>query len=226
MDKNITIKIMNEVLSALDKKPSELAKDIELKRPQAIYDILNPNKKVGISKNMAESICTKFPQINKSYLLTGEGDMLLKKDNENTSNNIANQPSSYITYLLPMSAMGGSLTGFAEPGVALQNCEAIISPVKNVDFAITVYGESMAPEYPSGSRILIKKIDPDIFINWGKVYVLDTPNGVIVKEIHESEKEGYVSCHSINPDPKFKPFDVPMNEIYGMYQVLMCLSAK
>lgn len=226
MDKDITIKIMNEVLSALDKKPSELAKDIELKRPQAIYDILNPNKKVGISKNMAESICTKFPQINKSYLLTGEGDMLLKKDNESTSNSIANQPSSYITYLLPMSAMGGSLTGFAEPGVALQNCEAIISPVKNIDFAITVYGESMAPEYPSGSRILIKKINPDIFINWGKVYVLDTPNGVIVKEIHESEKEGCVSCHSINPDPKFKPFDVPMDEIYGMYQVLMCLSAK
>lgn len=74
----------------------------------------------------------------------------------------------YTTYLLPMSAMGGTLTGFAAPGAMLQNCEAIISPIEDVDFAITVYGDSMAPEYPSGSRILIKKINPNIFIDWGK----------------------------------------------------------
>lgn len=64
--------------------------------------------------------------------------------------------------------MGGSLTGFAELGVLLHNCEAVVSPIENVDFAITVYGDSMAPEYPSGSRILIKKINPDLFIDWGK----------------------------------------------------------
>lgn len=61
--------------------------------------------------------------------------------------------SSFTTYLLPMSAMGGTLSGFAAPGAMLQNCEAIISPIEDVDFAITVYGDSMAPEYPSGSRI-------------------------------------------------------------------------
>ena len=140
--------------------------------------------------------------------------------------NTQNKKEGYITYLLPMSAMGGSLIGFTEPGVMLQNCEAIVSPIENVDFAITVYGESMAPEYPSGSRILIKKINPDIFIDWGKIYVLDTPNGVVVKEVHESNKEGFISCYSINPDPKFKPFDIPANKIFGMYRVLMCLSAK
>lgn len=56
-----------------------------------------------------------------------------------------------------MSAMGGSLTGFASPSVFLNDCETIISPIENVDFAITVYGDSMSPEYPSGSRILIKR---------------------------------------------------------------------
>ena len=133
----------------------------------------------------------------------------------------------FMTYLLPMSAMGGTLTGFAAPGAMLQNCEAIISPIEDVDFAITVYGDSMAPEYPSGSRILIKKINPNIFIDWGKTYVLDTANGVIVKELHECKgKEGYVKCHSVNPDPKFSDFDVPLSEVYGVYRVLMCMSAK
>ena len=165
--------------------------------------------------------------ISAEWLLNGEGDMLTqKKEAPKTSSADTTKKNGYITYLLPMSAMGGSLTGFAEPGVLLQNCEAVVSPIENVDFAITVYGDSMAPEYPSGSRILIKKINPNLFIDWGKVYVLDTPNGVIVKEVHESNREGYVSCHSINPDPKFKPFDVLMDEVFGMYRVLMCLSAK
>lgn len=141
------------------------------------------------------------------------------RSNEITDNNFI--------YLLPMYAMGGSLTGFAESGSLLQNCEKIISPIKGVDFAISVYGESMSPEYPSGSRVLIKKINPSIFIEWGKTYVLDTPNGVIIKEVHEcKDKPGYIKCHSINPDPKFSDFDIPLSEVYGMYRVLMCLSAK
>lgn len=51
-------------------------------------------------------------------------------------------------------------------------------------------------------------------------------NGVIIKEVHECKKEGYITCHSLNPDPKFSDFDVPLREVYGIYRVLMCLSAK
>lgn len=227
MNKDKAIKVFNELLKELGMNPKQLSDSLGKERPQWAYDILNENKNVGISKNIAELVCEKFPQINKSWLLTGEGNMLTQKEEApKTISADTIKQNGYITYLLPMSAMGGSLTGFAEPGVLLQNCEAVVSPIENVDFAITVYGDSMAPEYPSGSRILIKKINPDLFIDWGKVYVLDTPNGVIVKEVHESNREGYVSCHSINPDPKFKPFDVLMDEVFGMYRVLMCLSAK
>ena len=183
-------------------------------------------------RSTIDKISNFFGDLNKNWLLTGEGEMLIGE--YPTGNDITihkrdtgkkvNVKSEYITYLLPMSAMGGSLTGFASPSVFLKDCETIISPIENVDFAITVYGDS---EYPSGSRILIKKINPNIFIDWGKTYVLDTPNGVIVKEVHECrEKEGYIKCHSINPDPKFSDFDVPLSEVYGMYRVLMCLSAK
>lgn len=191
-----------------------------------ITRIINEQRKP--SRSTCEKIVNAFPKYSLNWLLTGEGDMLTQKEEtiKDASTDEITKKNGYITYLLPMSAMGGSLTGFAEPGILLQNCEAVVSPIENVDFAITVYGDSMAPEYPSGSRILIKKINPDLFIEWGKVYVLDTPNGVIVKEVHESNKEGYVSCYSLNPNPKFKPFDVLMNEVFGMYRVLMCLSAK
>lgn len=135
-------------------------------------------------------------------------------------------PTPYETYLLPLSAMGGPLTCFAADGVMLSNCEKIVSPIEDVDFAITIYGESMAPKYPSGTRLLIKKINPAVFIEWGKSYVLDTSNGVVVKEVRVSNKDNCIACYSINPDPKFQPFDVPLSEVYGMYKVLMSLSAE
>ena len=205
---------------------SAFCRAIDVKQP-TMNTILGERKSKPSYDVLLNIVNAKALNISAEWLLNGEGDMLTqKKEAPKTSSADTTKKNGYITYLLPMSAMGGSLTGFAEPGVLLQNCEAVVSPIENVDFAITVYGDSMAPEYPSGSRILIKKINPNLFIDWGKVYVLDTPNGVIVKEVHESNREGYVSCHSINPDPKFKPFDVLMDEVFGMYRVLMCLSAK
>ena len=205
---------------------SAFCRAIDVKQP-TMNTILGERKSKPSYDVLLNIVNAKALNISAEWLLNGEGDMLTqKKEAPKTSSADTTKKNGYITYLLPMSAMGGSLTGFAEPGVLLQNCEAVVSPIENIDFAITVYGDSMAPEYPSGSRILIKKINPNLFIDWGKVYVLDTPNGVIVKEVHESNREGYVSCHSINPDPKFKPFDVLMDEVFGMYRVLMCLSAK
>ncbi len=179
----------------------------------------------GTRRSTLDKISTAFPELNTAWLLTGEGEML-NKSNENKEKAEAPAAPSYTTYLLPMSAMGGSLTGFAAPGAELKDCELVVSPVEDVDFAITISGESMAPEFPSGSRILIKKVDPGLFIEWGKAYVLDTPNGVIIKEVLRCAREGYVTCHSINPDPKFADFDVPLSEVYGMYRVLMCMAAK
>lgn len=172
------------------------------------------------------------PDLNMVWLLTGEGNMLNNKESPPLSpvNTIINDNNDslcdYITYLLPMSTHGGSFTGIPAEATQLQGCEKIISPIKGVDFAISIYGDSMAPEYPSGSRVLIKKINPEVFIDWGRVYVLDTSNGVIIKKVIKSNTEGYVTCRSVNPDPIYSDFDVPLKEIYGMYRVLMCLSAK
>lgn len=172
------------------------------------------------SRATCEKIVAAFPKYNIDWLLTGEGQM-----QKETAQN-SGLEKGYITYLLPQSAMGGSLTGIPVDGVLLDNCERVISPIENVDFAITIYGESMYPEYPSGSRVLVKKIDPNSYIAWGNVYVLDTSNGVIIKEVQPSDKEGYIQCVSFNPNGKYKPFDVPKADIYGMYRVLACVSAK
>ena len=103
-----------------------------------------------------DKILDKYQDIDKNWLLTGEGEML--KGEQKPELNELN-----VVPLLPVSAQGGSLNDFVM-SVKKEDCEKIISPIRGADFAITVSGESMAPEYPSGSKVLIKKIDEKAFI--------------------------------------------------------------
>lgn len=130
------------------------------------------------------------------------------------------------TYLIPMSAAGGSLVGFDEGGAAIMDCERIVSPIDDVDFAIPVAGDSMSPDYPAGARVLVKRIDPDMYIAWGNVYVIDTPNGIIIKEVQPSGIDGRIVCHSHNPSGRFKDFEISLQDVRAMYRVLACITMK
>lgn len=125
--------------------------------------------------------------------------------------------------VLPVEAMAGTLTEFFQ-SVKEYDCEKMISPMKGVDYAIKIYGDSMSPEYPSGSVCLIKKVNEKAFLEWGKVYVLDTDNGVVIKKIRKTDKDNVVECVSINPN--FQPFTIDTSFIHGWYRVLMVMSIK
>lgn len=129
-----------------------------------------------------------------------------------------------IVPLIPISAQGGTLNDFTQ-SVMEYDCEKVVSPIKGVDYAMTVSGDSMSPEYPSGCQILIKRIDERIFIDWGKVFVLDTANGTIIKRLMPVEGDpNKVLCVSINP--AYPAFEVCLEHVFGVYRVLMCMSLK
>ena len=125
--------------------------------------------------------------------------------------------------VIPTGAMGGTLAEFAQ-SVSAYDCEKMISPIKGADYVIQVTGDSMSPEYPSGSMVLIKKINEKAFIEWGKTYVLDTENGAVIKTIRKTEDPEVIECVSLNP--AYQPFTMETRYINGWYRVLMCLSLK
>lgn len=174
-----------------------------------------------LSEKNIEKILNFYTDLNRTWLLTGEGSMFT------TEPSLAgfNEMEYTRVPLLPISAQGGSLNDFVV-SVSLQDCEKIISPINGADIAITISGDSMADEYPNGSIVLAKRINERAFIDWGKVYVLDTCNGVVVKTLTPSEKEDYVRCVSINPAPIYAPFEVALNDIYGVYRVMLCMAKK
>ena len=125
--------------------------------------------------------------------------------------------------VIPTGARAGTLADFST-SVAQYDCERMVTPIKGADFAIQVTGDSMSPEYPSGSVILVKKINENAFIEWGKTYVLDTENGAVIKNIRRTDNPQVIECVSLNP--AYQPFTMDTKYINGWYRVLMVLALK
>lgn len=185
---------------------------------QYLSDVLNG--RVPISVEFTNKLIETFPELNTICLPDSEAEILKTPANSNTIATLLCEVP-----LLPISAQGGSLNDFVV-SVKDSDCEKVISPIKGAEYAMPVAGDSMSPEYPSGSQILIKRINERAFIDWGKVYVLDTCNGTVIKKLMPptSDDKNLVRCVSINQD--YPPFEVNLCDVYGVYKVLLCMSIK
>ena len=183
-----------------------------------------------LTTDFIQRLNTTFGSIfSPSWLLTGEGSMLVenspsevKKTSSDVENTTSEEKLKQIP-VLPIAAQGGSLNDFTL-SVRMYDCEWMASPNPNADFAIEVAGESMMPEYPPGARVFIKRINERAFIEWGEVFVLDTENGIVLKQVHPADDENFIRCVSINPN--YAPFNIPKASIFGMYIVLGVYAKK
>lgn len=124
--------------------------------------------------------------------------------------------------VLPIAAQAGGMS-IAE-SVALYDCEQAISPVPGTSLIVPIYGDSMDPEYPSGSRVAVRQVDASMFIEWGKTYVVDTYNGAVLKVVNEGKNADSITCHSLNS--KFSDFQIRKKDIIALYRVLMVMIPK
>lgn len=205
---------------------TDVANIMHASRPN-VTAALNGDSKF-LTDNFLERFNVAFDNMfNIKWLMTGEGDMLKASSSVDSQPSVKNErvtdDEAYKVPLVPISALGGSLNDF-NLAVKRDDCETVISPIKDIDMAIKISGDSMEPEYPSGSTVLIKKINEHAFLEWGKVYVLSTCNGTVIKRLMPTDDPNKVLCESINP--KYPPFEVSLEHVYGVYIVMMCMSFK
>lgn len=158
---------------------------------------------------------------NEKFLTDSLVAKVTKFYDENVQNGCTTPKGTLL--VIPTEAMAGTLGEFAD-SVNTYECERMVSPIKDADYAIKVCGDSMTPEIPNGSHILIKKIYEDQFVEWGKIYCLDTRNGAVIKKIYPTENPEVIECRSVNPD--FPPFRINVKHINGWYRVLMVMALK
>ena len=67
--------VLDILIKNLGMNPKTFSEALGFDRPQAIYDILNGKTK-SVSSRVANKILSVFPEINRSWLLTGQGCMV------------------------------------------------------------------------------------------------------------------------------------------------------
>lgn len=173
-----------------------------------------------LSPKVMKSLEDRFPEINIGWLRTGNGEMIDK--DKVIEQKIAE--NAFRVPLLPIAAQGGTPDNF-ECQIEKHDCEMMLSPIENVSLAIPITGDSMSPEFPSGSKVLVQKVNEKAFIEWGCTYVLDTVNGAVIKNVFPvKDDDTKVICRSVNPN--FADFIVDTSDIRGWYRVRCCITIK
>lgn len=201
----------------------------------------------SIQPDKIEKISQIYPDLSIEWLITGKGTMngniihidVPAKDlshDELADYTVANKEAKDIANRIwlhgameepntrprvPVTAKAGSLSADSI-AVTLRDCEQlpVITQLPSYDFTIIVKGDSMSPKYESGDEIACRRILQPRFLQWGKVHVLDTSQGIVVKRIYEEGNS--IKCVSINPD--YPPFLVPKEDIYSYSLVVGSLS--
>ena len=157
----------------------------------------------GVSYEVIDAILRTFPDVSAEWLLRGE---------ENYPQDKIELPlrENEMKPRIPYDAAAGTLTD-AVNGVTEVDCEMIpvVSIFPKYDFTIRVTGRSMEPEYYSGDEVACKRINEKSFLQWGRVHVLDTTQGVVIKRIYEDGD--CIRCCSYNAE--YPDFLIPTDEI-------------
>ena len=162
----------------------------------------------------------KSYDVNAMWLLTGAGPML-KADSDGEVKVSKAEPSADGLPLVPIEAVAG-FNGDDMPGVRLEDCLRYVVPefaAAGAEYLIRVSGSSMYPKYSSGDILACRRIPEIDFFQWGKIYVIDSSQGAMVKRIYQCEDDAAcVLCKSDND--KYPPFTLPKSAIRSLSIVI------
>ena len=194
---------------------------------------LNKSRKENrdLSSKNIDKILNFYQDINKVWLLTGEGEMLKTNTQDDQIKEIPleeahNYPEgSLIPYFGETQTKGG-LDNYQIPTDIVEYPTSMIKAgdifIKATS-AIKHIGESMA-EYPSGCVLFCRKVeDMSLLVN-GSIYVIETSEYRVTKKIYNLEDaiRAYSTNTETYPDGAlvYAPFDIPKSKIMRMHKVL------
>lgn len=178
---------------------NSFALNIGLQRGENLYQIKRGNN--GISKELAELIVKKYPEISRGWILTGEGRMFLSDTGEKV--NI----QCYDADVLCIA----SAENLPEPSYLIS-----LPRVRNADFAALNMNKAMEPEIPNGATVIVKQTEPDAIIP-GYPYVVITNKISVLRTIKKGPAEDKIRLTAANPD--FDEMIIDVCEIRKLYAV-------
>lgn len=200
-----TIERLNELIEAKcgERGATAFSKLIGIHQVTLNNYILGKRK---LSLEVIEAVLNTFPDVSAEWLLRGIDTL------DFGTNRLSLKEAKDTKPRIPYNASAGSLSNAME-GVTELQCEQIpvVPAFPKYDFTIRITGDSMTPYYISGDEVACLRITSVTFIQWGKVHVLDTSQGIVIKRIYDNGDT--IRCVSYNPD--YPDFNVPKDEIFS-----------
>lgn len=161
---------LDQVIKWSGYSTNKFAGIIGLKRSENLYQIKRGS--FGVSKELSSLITTKYPQINRSWLLTGDGEMMVGASAAGIDPNMVipffNVDATHLSEIE------------AERKTPLYNISLPII----ADFAVQFSGGSMLPDIPSGATIVLKKIEVETLLP-GMPYLIVTKDYSTVRIVRK-----------------------------------------
>ena len=179
----------------------------------------------GITEDIITKFITIFPTVNIEWLMTGDGEMYkittkdfatMQEKNDNFS--IFNKTGDKGIPLIPIEAVAG-LPTIDNIGVSFADCKKYVIPEfegKGVDYMIRVSGSSMYPKYSNGDILACKYIENVLFLQWGKIYVIDSSQGALVKRVFQDETNPDNLILVSDNKENYPPFSFPKSDIRSL----------
>lgn len=188
----------------------------EFERQAGLSNGYIKNFKGSLGSNKMEYLLSVFPEINPTWLLTGEGEML-KAGAE------APEDTPEISYTDGVPYYDEDfLLGFAEIGSPnSENPDYLIRMpgYEKATLWCNASGHSMDPEISNGDIVALQRVEDFSFLPYGDVYGFITTNGMrTIKRLGRSSRDGFYKLIPTNKD--YDEQEIPINKIAIVYRVM------
>lgn len=181
-----------------------------------------------LGKKSVEKILKKYQDLNRVWLLTGDGEMLVSEEKKyDVANLSTGEEDNYkLVPLLNIDSVGGVWSA----NEVVDTSEYVMSLIpfndaKEGDVAVIQSGDSMTPTVPPGAVLLLRKMEGwKDYIGYGSICVLVLNDGRrITKEIqaYRPNMENYILCVSHKEGIASEP--LPKHIIHGVWKVVKIL---
>jgi len=179
-------------------------------------------RNANIGEDIILKVIENCPEISRSWLIFGEGEMLRKPDNSPEIKEKNKIP------LYNVDSIGGNNGLVADANSPTDRPSEWIDAgdwFSEATSAIHHYGDSMV-EYPAGCILALREIYDMKLIIWGKNYVIETEEYRITKRLQRCNNPDVVVAYSTNEEKYedgtliHQPLEIPKHEIRRLALVL------
>lgn len=173
-----------------------------------------------VSDVFLAKIIEKYPELNLYWLIMGQGEMIVS--NSASPSQKTAQDAALLLSGIPLidRKLFTDLKKTETIKKLHQKIRYVIPELKEMktDFMIKMIGTSMYPKYNNDDTLGCIVISTDSYIEWNRVYVIETPQRVIIKRLQKSKKDTHVLCVSDNKN--YEAFEIPRSSIKSLALVI------